>query len=168
MQETVTPGLLNLKRMETPKSLGPADGQPSSRFRERCCLSWIRCRVIDQSTQPPLPVSVHGGYTKCMHTCMHRTHICVCTGHTHVCTEHTHTRVYTEHTHMYTLEYRNKEEDGYWVFAWRLLFCCPLKSFFSLRVALCSFRACPETCSLGQAGLELTEIRIPLPPKCWD
>ena len=100
MQVTLTHGLLNLKRMEASKSLGPTDGQPSSRFRESCCLSWISCRVIDQSTQPPLPVSVHGGYTKCMDTCMHRTHICVCTGHAHVYAQNTKTCIHRTHIYM--------------------------------------------------------------------
>jgi hypothetical protein len=27
---------------------------------------------------------------------------------------------------------------------------------------------CPETYYVEQAGLELTEICLPLPPKCWD
>jgi hypothetical protein len=28
---------------------------------------------------------------------------------------------------------------------------------------------CPETLSVDQAGLELTEIHLPVPPcKCWD
>lgn len=30
------------------------------------------------------------------------------------------------------------------------------------------FRACPETYSVGQAGIELTEILLSLPPECWD
>ena len=35
--------------------------------------------------------------------------------------------------------------------------------FLHDRVSLCS-PGCPETCSVDQAGLELTEIRLPLPP----
>jgi hypothetical protein len=27
---------------------------------------------------------------------------------------------------------------------------------------------CPRTHSVDQAGLELTEICLPLPPECWD
>jgi hypothetical protein len=27
---------------------------------------------------------------------------------------------------------------------------------------------CSETYSVDQAGLELTEIPLPLPPKCWE
>ena len=27
---------------------------------------------------------------------------------------------------------------------------------------------CPETHAVDQVGLELTEIHLPLPPKCWD
>ena len=27
---------------------------------------------------------------------------------------------------------------------------------------------CPGTHSVDQAGLELTEIHLPLPPECWD
>ena len=176
MQVTLTHGLLNLKRMEASKSLGPTDGQPSSRFRESCCLSWISCRVIDQSTQPPLPVSVHGGYTKCMDTCMHRTHICVCTGHAHVYAQNTKTCIHR--THIYTCIHRIHTHIHTSVQPWRrrgrLRFCLDtnillfFKFFFFLRVSLCRFRACPETCSVGQAGLELTEILLPLPPKCWD
>ena len=33
---------------------------------------------------------------------------------------------------------------------------------------LCGFGACPGASFVDQAGLELTEIRLPLPPKCWD
>ena len=36
------------------------------------------------------------------------------------------------------------------------------------RVSLCSFGVSPGTYSVGQVGLELTEIRLPLPPQCWD
>ena len=39
---------------------------------------------------------------------------------------------------------------------------------FEDRVSLCSFGAWPGTSSVAQAGLELTELRLPLPPKCWD
>ena len=28
--------------------------------------------------------------------------------------------------------------------------------------------SCPGTCFVDQAGLKLIEIRLPLPPKCWD
>ena len=35
------------------------------------------------------------------------------------------------------------------------------------RVSLCSFEACPGAHSVDQTGLELTEILLPLPPKCW-
>jgi hypothetical protein len=42
-------------------------------------------------------------------------------------------------------------------FAW-----CYLK-----QVSLCS-PGCPGTCSVDQAGLELTEICLLLPSKCWD
>jgi hypothetical protein len=39
--------------------------------------------------------------------------------------------------------------------------------FFSFqnRVSLCS-PSCPGTCFVDQAGLELTEIHLPLPPEC--
>ena len=33
---------------------------------------------------------------------------------------------------------------------------------------LCGFVACPGISSVDQAGLELTEIRLPLLPECWD
>ena len=39
---------------------------------------------------------------------------------------------------------------------------------FFKREFLYGFGACPGTSSLDQAGLELTEIRLPLPPKCWN
>ena len=84
--------------------------------------------VYAQNTHIHTCVSTeHTQYT-CMHrthtyTCMHRTHT-----HTHVCTEHTH--VCTEHTHIYTLMYRHKEGERDWGFAWILLFCFSLKSFF--------------------------------------
>jgi hypothetical protein len=42
------------------------------------------------------------------------------------------------------------------------LFVC-LETDFSL----CS-PSCPGPCSVDQAGLELTEICLPLPPECWD
>ena len=64
-------------------------------------------------------------YAQDTHTWMHRTH-------RRVCTEHTHTRVYTEHKHIYTLVYRHKEGEGDWGFAWILIFCYFLNSFFSL------------------------------------
>ena len=34
------------------------------------------------------------------------------------------------------------------------------------RASLCS-PGCPETHTVAQAGLELTDIHLPLPPKCW-
>ena len=42
-----------------------------------------------------------------------------------------------------------------------------LDSFFFSRdkVSVCS-PGCPGTCSVDQAGLELTEILLPVPPKC--
>ena len=64
-------------------------------------------------------------YAQDTHTCMHKTHW-------RVCTEHTHTCVYTEHKHIYTLVYRHKEGEGDWGFAWILIFCYFLNSFFSL------------------------------------
>jgi hypothetical protein len=39
--------------------------------------------------------------------------------------------------------------------------------FFRDRVSLCS-SGCPGTHFVDQAGLELREIHLPLPPKCWD
>ena len=38
--------------------------------------------------------------------------------------------------------------------------------FFSETEFLCSFGACPGISPVDQASLELTEIRLPLPPKC--
>jgi hypothetical protein len=44
----------------------------------------------------------------------------------------------------------------------------PQLAFFVLyRVSLCS-PGCLRTCSVDQAGLELTEVRLPLSHKCWD
>ena len=37
---------------------------------------------------------------------------------------------------------------------------------FQDRVSLCSL-GCPGTYSVHQAGLELLEIHLPLPPECW-
>ena len=42
------------------------------------------------------------------------------------------------------------------------LFCFPD------RVSLCNSPGCPGTSSVDQAGLELTEICLPLPPECWN
>ena len=39
--------------------------------------------------------------------------------------------------------------------------------FFWDRVSLCS-PDCPRTHSIDQAGFELIEIHLPLPPKCWE
>jgi hypothetical protein len=30
------------------------------------------------------------------------------------------------------------------------------------------YLGCPRTHSVDQAGLKITEIHLPLPPKCWD
>jgi hypothetical protein len=40
-------------------------------------------------------------------------------------------------------------------------------SVFKDRISLCS-PDYPRTNSVDQVVLELTEIRLPLPPKCWD
>ena len=52
---------------------------------------------------------------------------------------------------------------------------CVLNSFLSFffssffeTVFLCSFGASPGTHSIDQAGLDLTEICLSLPPVCWD
>ena len=56
----------------------------------------------------------------------------------------------------------------FWVFVGFVLFCFVLFCFvFPDRISLCS-PGCPETHSVDQAGLELTEIHMPLPLKCWD
>ena len=47
------------------------------------------------------------------------------------------------------------------------LFVCLFRGGWD-RVSLCSFGACPGTWSIDHAGLKLTEILMPLPPKCWD
>jgi hypothetical protein len=39
---------------------------------------------------------------------------------------------------------------------------------FQGRVVLPCSPLCPETCSVDQVDLELTEICLPLPPECWD
>ena len=44
----------------------------------------------------------------------------------------------------------------------------PASSLFWSRVSLCNSPSCPRTCSVEQAVLELSEILLPLPPKCWD
>ncbi|KAL6045915.1 hypothetical protein STEG23_018413, partial [Scotinomys teguina] len=36
------------------------------------------------------------------------------------------------------------------------------------KVYLCNSPGCPGTRFVDQAGLELTEIYLSLPPKCWD
>jgi hypothetical protein len=38
---------------------------------------------------------------------------------------------------------------------------------FQDRISLCS-PGCPGISSLDQAGLKLTDICLPLPPKCWE
>jgi hypothetical protein len=38
---------------------------------------------------------------------------------------------------------------------------------FQDRLSLCS-PGCPGTHSVNQAGLELAETHLPLPPECWD
>jgi hypothetical protein len=50
-----------------------------------------------------------------------------------------------------------------------VLFSEELCAFFSFpeRVLLCS-PSYPEPQYIAQAGLKLTEIHLPLPPKCWD
>ena len=42
-------------------------------------------------------------------------------------------------------------------------FFSPIRQNFSV----CSL-GCPETCSVAQADLKLTEIHLPLSPECWD
>ena len=41
------------------------------------------------------------------------------------------------------------------------------KLVFQDRFSLCSL-GCPETLCVDQAGLELKEIHLPLPPEYWD
>lgn len=41
-------------------------------------------------------------------------------------------------------------------------------SLFAFRRVSLSSSSCPETSYVDQAGLQLTEISLPLPPKCWD
>ena len=45
--------------------------------------------------------------------------------------------------------------------------CFVLFCFVWDRVSLYS-PGCPGTHPVGQAGLKLTEILLPLPPECWD
>lgn len=40
--------------------------------------------------------------------------------------------------------------------------------FFQDRISLCNSSGCHGTRFVSQAGIELTEIRLPLRPKCWD
>ena len=49
----------------------------------------------------------------------------------------------------------------------RFTFCFVYLFWFFKTGFLCSFRACPGTHSIDQAGLELTEICLALPPECW-
>ena len=39
---------------------------------------------------------------------------------------------------------------------------------FQGRFSLSNSPGCPRTRSVDQAGLEFTEIHLPLPPECWD
>ena len=39
---------------------------------------------------------------------------------------------------------------------------------FRGRVSLCNSSGCPGTHLVDQAGLELTEIHLPLPPRNWE
>ena len=55
-----------------------------------------------------------------------------------------------------------------WLFV--CLFACLLACFSEtgFLFPLCNSSGCPGSQFVGQAGLELTEIHLPLPPKCWD
>ena len=55
------------------------------------------------------------------------------------------------------LLFRKQRQEEHWKF----------EAMYAIRF-LCNFGACPGTRPVDQAGLELTEIRLPLPPKCWD
>ena len=39
---------------------------------------------------------------------------------------------------------------------------------FQDRISLCNSPGCPGTHLIDQAGLELTDACLPLPPECWD
>ncbi|XP_052598704.1 NF-kappa-B essential modulator isoform X4 [Peromyscus californicus insignis] len=54
------------------------------------------------------------------------------------------------------------------IYIWTCLFFFSFFLFFRDRGSLYSFGAYPGSCSVAQAGLELTEICLPLPPKYWD
>ena len=45
------------------------------------------------------------------------------------------------------------------------VFSSPISALTQDRVSQCC-PGCPETCSVDQAGLELTGIHVPLPPEC--
>jgi hypothetical protein len=52
-------------------------------------------------------------------------------------------------------------------FGW-LVFKIFVLLYFQDRVSQCSQPWLSSTCFEDQAGLELTEIALPQPPKCWD
>ncbi|KAM7337936.1 hypothetical protein ACRRTK_004055 [Alexandromys fortis] len=39
---------------------------------------------------------------------------------------------------------------------------------FQGRISVCNNPGCPRARAVDQAGLKLTEIRLLLPPECWD
>jgi hypothetical protein len=55
----------------------------------------------------------------------------------------------------------------YWDFIFSITIIIIICCCFQDRISLSS-PGCPGTHSVAQAGLELTEIRLPLPPECWD
>jgi hypothetical protein len=68
---------------------------------------------------------------------------------------------------------KHSPEKQFKTFCWphakktTLCFVFVLLFFSPEMVSLCS-PGCPGTCSVDQAGFRLTEIHLPLPPKCWD
>ncbi|EGV96176.1 hypothetical protein I79_005859 [Cricetulus griseus] len=55
-----------------------------------------------------------------------------------------------------------------WLRAPVFLFCFVLFFGFSRQGFSVALEAVLELALVDQAGLELTEIRLPLPPECWD
>ena len=71
-----------------------------------------------------------------------------------------HTYLATALTHRAFLPSPDPRNSSVCLFGWLVGW------FLETRVSLCS-PVCPGTHSVDQAGLRLTEIHLPLPPKCW-
>ena len=67
-------------------------------------------------------------------------------------------------SHLASFHIIHNQSSGEFFF---VLFCFIFVLLFETGF-LCSFGACPRTCSVDQAGLKLTEIHLSLPSQCWD